>query len=398
MGAAENIPHFLPEIWGLFIFGCIIFTLRFIVRLRTVGITNLSGDDYFAMCAWVFFTVDAVVVDRAYHYGTNVDFKVAELEAMTPARLHKISKGSKYELAAWFSYSALIWSMKATMLFFYRRLTFGLWQRRLVRHLTLACALTYLCVLLTITLGCRPFSHNWRVLPAPGLACTFRPQNVGVVAASNVATDLALLSVPLPLLWRLQVPVRQKAVVAAWLLTGVFVIAAAVVRVVVTLGSDPSTTTVNLWGVRETIVALVCVNAPMLRPLFLGRFWSGERWVGKGEGEGDGSSGGGGGTMTTTATTTTYGERSRLGKVRAGVGGAGASGGGGGAFGRMMGDGRSVGASMNDAGSEEYIMKNLPKEHGGVVVEVEVEIKSERRKKGERTDVEMGNSWGLGGS
>lgn len=37
---------------------------------------------------------------------------------MTSSQLHDVSKGSKYELVAWFSYSALIWSMKGTMLFF----------------------------------------------------------------------------------------------------------------------------------------------------------------------------------------------------------------------------------------------------------------------------------------
>ncbi|KAL1646608.1 hypothetical protein SLS58_003194 [Diplodia intermedia] len=369
MGAAENLPHFLPEIWGLFIFGCIVFSLRFIVRLRTVGITNLSGDDYFAMCAWVFFTVDAIVVDRAYRYGTNVDFSEAEYEAMTSAELHSVSKGSKYELVAWFSYSALIWSMKATMLFFYRRLTFGLWQQRLVRYLTLSCALTYIGVLVTITLGCRPFAANWR--------------NIGVVAAFNVATDVALLSVPLPLLWRLQVPARQKCVVAAFLLTGVFVVAAAVVRVVATLGAAPSTTTVNLWGVRETIVALVCVNAPMLRPLFVRRFWAREPWR-----SGSSSSAGAGGD-----TFAAYGERSRH---RYGADGRGELAGcGTGVFGGSVLAGKERGdASLNDGDSEEYIMKNVSKDRR-VVVEVEVEIKSERRKQGERTDVEMGNSWGL---
>lgn len=46
--------------------------MRFIVRLRTVGITNLSGDDYFAISAWVFYTVDAVVVDKACTYPTTL--------------------------------------------------------------------------------------------------------------------------------------------------------------------------------------------------------------------------------------------------------------------------------------------------------------------------------------
>ncbi|KAB2569186.1 putative mg2+ transporter zinc transport protein [Lasiodiplodia theobromae] len=364
--------------------------MRFIVRLRTVGITNLSGDDYFAISAWVFYTVDAVVVDKAYHYGTNVDFTEEQFAAMSSSQLHDVSKGSKYELVAWFSYSALIWSMKGTMIFFYRRLTFGLWQQRLVSYLSAACVLTYIGVLLTIFLGCRPFNHNWQVHPSPGLQCTFRTQNIGVVSSFNIATDLALLSVPLPLLWRLQVPGRQKLIIAAFLLTGVFVIAAAVIRIVITLGSNPSTTTINLWGVRETIVALVCVNAPMLRPLFLRRFWSIEPWKASTRGEATTITGGGGGDPSSLSGA--YGQRSkhRYSRSRA-EGSSGVAG--------LFGSGgkhHHEDESLNDTGSEEYIMRNMAKDHADrVVVEVEVEIKSEQRKQGERTDVEMGNSWGL---
>ncbi|GME64489.1 Mg2+ transporter zinc transport protein [Neofusicoccum parvum] len=382
MGAAENNPHFLPEIWGLYVVGCIIFAMRFTVRLRTVGIKGLSGDDYFALAAWLFYTVDAVVVDRAYNLGTNVDFTDEEYEAMTSAQLHSVSKGSKYELVAWFSYSALIWSMKATMLFFYRRLTMGLWQQRLVQWLGIACLVTYLGVVLTILLGCRPFAANWRVYPSPGLQCTFRMQNIAVVSAFNIATDVALLSVPLPLLWRLQVPKRQKLIIAAFLLTGVFVIAAAVIRVVVTLGSNPSTTTINTWGVRETIVALVCVNAPMLRPLFLRRFWSTDTWHASSNNK---SSTGGfaGATGDRSRRFTSGGYASRVVADEDG--------------GRVLFDGslrkEASEEGLNDAGSEEYIMKSMARENvDRVVVEYEVEVRSEVRREGERTDEELGNT------
>lgn len=63
-------------------------------------------------------------------------------------------------------------------------------------------------------------------------------------------------------------------VIGLFLLTGLMVIAAAIIRVVLTLGSNPSTLTIDLWGVRETIVALLCVNLPIFRPLFTRSFWS----------------------------------------------------------------------------------------------------------------------------
>lgn len=50
--------------------------------------------------------------------GTSVDYPNEVLAAMTPAELQATSLGNKYQFVAWFSYSALIWSMKGTMVMF----------------------------------------------------------------------------------------------------------------------------------------------------------------------------------------------------------------------------------------------------------------------------------------
>lgn len=94
----------------------------------------------------------------------------------------------------------------------------------------------------------------------------------------------------MPLLWKLQVPFRKsvspplpqnpsniprKLVVGLLLSSGAFVIAAAITRVVLTLSANPSALTINAWGVRETIVGILTVNIPILRPIFSKSFWNG---------------------------------------------------------------------------------------------------------------------------
>lgn len=76
------------------------------------------------------------------------------------------------------------------------------------------------------------------------------------------------------MLWRLQVRLSKKIAIGVLLCSGLFVIAAAIIRAVLTLGSTPSGLNINRWGVRETIVGIVTVNAPILRPLFNRSFWS----------------------------------------------------------------------------------------------------------------------------
>ncbi|TQN65808.1 hypothetical protein CSHISOI_07531, partial [Colletotrichum shisoi] len=94
-----------------------------------------------------------------------------------------------------------------------------------------------------------------------------------IQSTRDVLTDAAILSLPLPVLREIRVPLYKKMFIAVLICSGLFVIAAAIMRVAVTLGSEHSTITVNRWGVRECEVGLMAINAPILRPLFSRRFW-----------------------------------------------------------------------------------------------------------------------------
>lgn len=115
---------------------------------------------------------------------------------------------------------------------------------------------------------------NWQVKPLPPRECTFKPQNFYVGAALNVITDIIILSIPVPMLWKLQIKLSKKIAIGLLICSGTFVIVAAIVRAVLTLGNTPSGININRWGVRETIVGILTVNLPILRPMFSRKFWS----------------------------------------------------------------------------------------------------------------------------
>lgn len=160
------------------------------------------------------------------------------------------------------------------MLFLFNRLTFGLKQQQFIKVLAISVFVTYIAVFLTITLGCYPTSKNWQVDPPPSLKCAFKPQNFYVSTVLNVITDAALLAIPLPLMWTLQVPLKKKIALCLLLCSGVFVISAAIIRIVMTLVAHPSALTINRWGVRETIAGIIAVNVAIIRPIFLKEFWT----------------------------------------------------------------------------------------------------------------------------
>ncbi|KXJ88019.1 hypothetical protein Micbo1qcDRAFT_111613, partial [Microdochium bolleyi] len=267
---------FLREVWGLYIVGMVILALRFAIRWKTVGLRGMQWDDMFALLVVVFYTIDAATVHIVYYAGTNVEgVYLSTLRTLSQAELDQVHEGSKQQLLAWYSYSSLVWCLKGTMVCFFMRMTAGVSKRKLVEWLGWACIVSYVAVELTITFGCWPYWGNFQVLPDPGTKCTLKPQNFIVMTVLNVLTDAAILCVPLPMLWTLQVPARQKIVIGILLSSGVFVITAAIIRIVITLGSTPSALVINRWGVRETIVGIIAVNAPILRPMFSKAFWTG---------------------------------------------------------------------------------------------------------------------------
>ncbi|KAJ3462423.1 hypothetical protein MRS44_007209 [Fusarium solani] len=252
MPVFEDRPSFLYEVWALYGVGTLILLTRFAVRFKTVGWRGFQGDDFFSALVLIFFAMDGFTVHLIYYLGTNLEATFyAKTHTLTDSIIKDCVKGSKLEFVAWYSYTALIWSLKGTMLFFFSRITIGTWHSILVKTASVCCAVSYLAVFLTVTFGCFPTRKNWQVVPDPGgkLCSAMNPYYTYQI-------------------W------FRKIVIGLLLSSGLFVIAAAIIRATLTLSAHPSALAVNEWGVRETLVGIITVNIPILRPMFKHSFWS----------------------------------------------------------------------------------------------------------------------------
>ncbi|PLB49887.1 hypothetical protein P170DRAFT_491377 [Aspergillus steynii IBT 23096] len=108
---------FLAEQWTEFGVSVVIIFMRLGVRLRMVGGRGFQGDDYLAFLALCLLTMDGITVHFSYKRGTNLEVPDALQNKLTPHQYRSVESGSKFELAAWYSYTALIWVMKGKMLF-----------------------------------------------------------------------------------------------------------------------------------------------------------------------------------------------------------------------------------------------------------------------------------------
>lgn len=58
----DNVRKFLPEVWALYGIGMAVLLLRFVTRLKTVGLKGFQGDDYMSILTIAFFTAGVTAV------------------------------------------------------------------------------------------------------------------------------------------------------------------------------------------------------------------------------------------------------------------------------------------------------------------------------------------------
>lgn len=78
--------------------------------------------------------------------------------------------------------------------------------------------------------SCKPVSGSWDLALATTAVCINRPVFYFAQAGLGIFTDFATLAAPLPFLWKLQMPVRQKIGVSAVLMMGGFVCIVSIIR------------------------------------------------------------------------------------------------------------------------------------------------------------------------
>ncbi|KAF9698608.1 hypothetical protein EKO04_003932 [Ascochyta lentis] len=269
--------EFLPEIWALYSIGVLWVALRFAVRIRTVGICGLRIDDGFAFFSVLCWTTIVSGIHITYFTGTNVDYSATEVWNLTERQVERASFGAKLYIITFYAYISMLFSLKAIVIILYRRLAIGTWQKKLLTFTIAICIVGFVSTTLMLSLMCLPFERRFQVRPLPENKCTASSTLFIVVSCFNAFTDALLLSIPLPMLWTLRIPLHRRVVVFMLLASGIFVMAACIIRVASTVVPNVTLRIIARWGARELAIALVAVNSASLRPMFNKNFWLSEK-------------------------------------------------------------------------------------------------------------------------
>ncbi|KAK4234864.1 hypothetical protein C8A03DRAFT_18304 [Achaetomium macrosporum] len=262
---------FVTEAFTLLGVGLFIIGLRLYVRISQAGFKRLHADDYLMVVAAVTYSIETYLA-----YSVGAFWKGLANNGMTDEQRrlldpnsgeHRLRvNGSKTQVAGWSTYTFLLWTLKAAMCTLYLRLTDGLnYEKRIYAGFVII-VVTWISVLLSILLGCRPLEKNWQIYPDPGNFCqpAISRIDIFVTVVLNVATDLYLMSIPIPMLWNSSLKPLKKAGLILLFSGGVFV---TVLTYVVSQDPINGAQQAGSWAVRETFVAVITSNLPMITPL-----------------------------------------------------------------------------------------------------------------------------------
>ncbi|KAI2782492.1 hypothetical protein F4815DRAFT_43507 [Daldinia loculata] len=232
--------------------------LRFYTRscmLKQVGV-----DDYLVLAAWVFALVTGI--SQCTNTRNGLGKHVWDLGS--DAQRRNYLKGFYVSITL---YNTGLMFVKLTFLTqYYRVLAIKKMRTTLITAMILIGCWSMSQIAVGIFI-CDPVSGFWE--KSAGSCIGNYPQWY-INAAGNIATDIAIFVLPLPVLRHLHLPKAQRLVLIGIFSFGFFTCAISVIRIkFLQLGGDFSYENVegSSWSITELCSGIICACLPTLRPL-----------------------------------------------------------------------------------------------------------------------------------
>ncbi|KAJ9662010.1 hypothetical protein H2201_006299 [Coniosporium apollinis] len=265
------------------VFG-ILTTLVVSIRLftRIYVVKSVGPDDALIAVAgafsWAFITVTILSVKHGL--GDHIE--------------HVMSRGmdnlSNYGQLVWFSsifYLTCLFFIKASVLALYMRLGDRQLQRLSIIVLAICIAQAIANVLVCI-FHCSPIPAAWDMRITEKKCVNINAFYLAN-AAGNILTDIMVYTLPIRLVWKLQIPQKQKIALAVMLCLGLFTCISSIIRITyipIMLKSPDATYVISgamYWSVIETNVGILAASVPSFKalakryiPRLLGEYYSNE--------------------------------------------------------------------------------------------------------------------------
>ncbi|KAI9822793.1 MAG: hypothetical protein M1832_003026 [Thelocarpon impressellum] len=165
--------------------------------------------------------------------------------------------------------------IKLSILFLYHRVFVVPEYLKIIKFWIVFVFLFQVSFVLVAIFPCQPIHAFWD-FSKPSKCVSQVPMYIAN-SALNIFTDVVILVLPMPIIWKLQVSRRQKSVLCLIFVLGSLVLITTIMRIVTYLqidNNDPSWSFIPCatWTMGEIPLAIVCACLPTMRPLFHGVF------------------------------------------------------------------------------------------------------------------------------
>ncbi|KAM5347794.1 hypothetical protein ACJ41O_007618 [Fusarium nematophilum] len=170
-------------------------------------------------------------------------------------------------------YVSSLWAIKIALVLFYKRLAAPGTRLQTIYNVALGIlAASWTTIFFHIIFQCFPHDKRWSQDPEYQCDPKNAEDNYWLTIILNISTDVAIISLPISMVLKLQMKLKQKLGVAAIFALGFFVVIASIIRAYYSKRNETMLTcTVSMI---ETAVALIATCLPPLRTLFLGHMSS----------------------------------------------------------------------------------------------------------------------------
>ncbi|KAI1850981.1 hypothetical protein JX266_003646 [Neoarthrinium moseri] len=181
---------------------------------------------------------------------------------------------SRVIFAAPLVYTFTVASAKATLCFFYRRLSPFRTYQIFVWITMFICVGSSMGIFFSLVFACKPLAASWEPTLAVTAQCLDRPAIYVATAGIGIITDVILLALPIPVVIGLNIPTRQKIIVVLLFAIGSITVVTSIVRLIILLPSlaNPDQTYAltqgTLWICIESNLLIMCCCLPTLRRFF----------------------------------------------------------------------------------------------------------------------------------
>ncbi|KAJ0124653.1 hypothetical protein N8I77_005653 [Diaporthe amygdali] len=246
----------------LFVLASISIVLRFVARRRTNG-TGI--DDWTALSAYIFLLAVSIC-----HYLITAPYGYAG-QPQSEFSVQQMRQFLMVLYADNICYTCCTVTVKLSILLLLRRI----FTTRPFRITTIVFAgiliVWWITVLCFQIFSCKPVHSFWDFTLQESCIDTTKFYNG--VAISNIIFDFALLILPLPMVWQLQMSIRRKFQVSFIFVLGGFTVICSILRTHALGTLDVANTTgtitgVGMWTIIECGVGVICSCLPPTAVLF----------------------------------------------------------------------------------------------------------------------------------